>query len=281
MTIYIVINAILMSLGNIVKFPLIYKPTLRFNTCLTVIITAIIFGVDEFAYLPFSPLCDNKPALMVIYILTVLTCIVLIRTDKIIDVLVINGFYQFLYNVIGTAIIAILTVVYGAISGADISTWFSRSTSTTADFAIRYVATVLAFTVALIICRKCVPLMSNVSRRLKHLLFAGVVLPVFIFVVLKHIADPNHTQLFAGPLIICYGILLVILTVSFLVFFISIFVQIKEENRLVQAKIEAQSEYYRRVLRVQQELREAKHNLANRLAAYNISHNTDKKQGRI
>ena len=123
--------------------------------------------------------------------------------------------------------------------------------------------------------------MSNVSRRLKHLLFAGVVLPVFIFVVLKHIADPNHTQLFAGPLIICYGILLVILTVSFLVFFISIFVQTKEENRLVQAKIEAQSEHYRRVLRIQQELREAKHDLANRLAAYNISHNTDKKQERI
>lgn len=280
MTIYIVINAILMSLGNIVKFPLIYKPTLRFNTCLTVIITAIIFGVDEFAYLPFSPLCDNKPALMVIYILTVLTCIVLIRTDKIIDVLVINGFYQFLYNVIGTAIIAILTVVYGAVSGADISTWFSRSTSTTADFAIRCIATVLAFAVALIICRKCVPLMSNLSKRLKLPLFMGTAVPIFIFMVLRQAIDPDTSQMLAGAMVACYGILLTLMAVSLLVFFINVFLQTREYNQLIQAKIEAQSEHYHRVLKIQQELREAKHDLANRLVAYNISQSakTDSKK---
>ena len=280
MTIYIVKNSILMSLGNIVKFPLIYKSTLRFNTCLTVIITAIIFGLDEFAYLPFSPLCDNKPALMIIYLLTVLTCIVLIRTDKIIDVLVIDEVYQFLYNVIGTAIIAILTVVYGAISGADISTWFSRSTSTTADFAIRCIATVLAFTISLIICRKCVPLMSNLSKRLKLPLFMGTAVPVFIFMVLRHIIDPDTSQMLSGFLVVCYGILLTLMAISLLIFFINVFLKTREYNQLVQAKIEAQNEYYHRVLRIQQELREAKHDLANRLVAYNISQSakTDSKK---
>ncbi len=280
MIIYNIIHEAILILGNGVKFPIVYRSMLRFNLCTTLVI-ATVGALSDMAAIPSSPLYGNRAAMLAVYFITVLTFIVLIRPDKIIEGLIINCFYQFLYNIIGTALIAIIAIIYGAVSGADSSTWFSFSTSTVSDYIIRCISLILCFGISLIICRKCVPLMSNVSRRLKHLLFAGVVLPVFIFVVLKHIADPNHTQLFAGPLIICYGILLVILTVSFLVFFISIFVQIKEENRLVQAKIEAQSEYYRRVLRVQQELREAKHDLANRLAAYNISHNTDKKQGRI
>ena len=280
MIIYNIIHEAILILGNVVKFPIVYRSMLRFNLCTTLVI-ATVGALSDMAAIPSSPLYGNRAAMLAVYFITVLTFIVLIRPDKIIEGLIINCFYQFLYNIIGTALIAMITAIYGAASGADSSTWFSFSTSTFSDYIIRYISLILCFGISLIICRKCAPLLSNVSRRLKHLLFAGVVLPVFIFVVLKHIADPNHTQLFAGPLIICYGILLVILTVSFLVFFISIFVQTKEENRLVQAKIEAQSEHYRRVLRIQQELIEAKHDLANRLAAYNISHNTDKKQERI
>ena len=277
MIIYSIIHEAILILGNVVKFPIVYRSMLRFNLCTTLVI-ATIGALSDMAAIPFSPLYGNRAAMLIVYFITVLTFIVLIHPDKIIEGLIINCFYQFLYNIIGSALIAMMTAIYGAVSGADISTWFSFSTSTATDYIIRYVSLILCFGISLIICRKCAPLLANVSRRLKHLLFAGVVLPVFIFVVLKHIADPNHTQLFAGPLIICYGILLVILTVSFLVFFISIFVQTKEENRLVQAGIEAQSEHYRRVLGIQQELREAKHDLANRLAAYNVSQIANKER---
>lgn len=48
----------------------------------------------------------------------------------------------------------------------------------------------------------------------------------------------------------------------------------------MQAKTEAQNEYYYRVLKIQQELRETKHDLVNRLVAYNISQSakTDSKK---
>ena len=266
MIIYSIIHEAILILGNVVKFPIVYRSMLRFNLCTTLVI-ATIGALSDMAAIPFSPLYGNRAAMLIVYFITVLTFIVLIHPDKIIEGLIINCFYQFLYNIIGSALIAMMTAIYGAVSGADISTWFSFSTSTATDYIIRYVSLILCFGISLIICRKCAPLLANVSRR-----------PVFIFVVLKHIADPNHTQLFAGPLIICYGILLVILTVSFLVFFISIFVQTKEENRLVQAGIEAQSEHYRRVLGIQQELREAKHDLANRLAAYNVSQIANKER---
>ena len=61
------------------------------------------------------------------------------------------------------------------------------------------------------------------------------------------------------------------MAISLLVFFINVFFKTREENQLMQAKAEAQNEYYYRVLKIQQELRETKHDLVNRLVAYNIS----------
>ena len=61
------------------------------------------------------------------------------------------------------------------------------------------------------------------------------------------------------------------MAISLLIFFINVFLKTREENQLMQAKIEAQNEYYHRVLKIQQELREAKHDLVNQLVAYNIS----------
>ena len=89
----------------------------------------------------------------------------------------------------------------------------------------------------------------------------GTAVPIFIFMVLRQAIDPDTSQMLAGAMVACYGILLTLMAVSLLVFFI------------IQAKIEAQSEYYHRVLKIQQELREAKHDLANQLVAYNISQN--------
>ena len=148
------------------------------------------------------------------------------------------------------------------------------------NFAIRCIATVLAFTIALIICRKCVPLMSNLSKRLKLPLFMGTAVPIFIFMVLRQAIDPDTSLMLAGAMVAGYGIMLALMAVSLLIFFINVFLQTREYNQLVQAKIEAQNEYYHRVLRIQQELREAKHDLANRLVAYNISQSakTDSKK---
>lgn len=281
MLIYGIINAILMTLGNTVKFPVVYRSMLRFNVTATTIAAAVVYASDELAYMPFSPLCDNKAALMAVYLVTAAACVILAHPDRLADVLIMDCFYQFLYNTIGSAVIAVLTVIYGAVSGADSNTWFSRYTSTDADYIIRYAALIISFGISLILCRKCLPLILNIRSRLKHLLFVGTVIPVFTFMIIRHIADTDTAQMLSGFLVICYGILLTLMAVSLLVFFISVFLQTKEENRLMQARIEGQNEYYHRVLRLQQELREAKHDLANQLAAYNISQSKETDSGRL
>ncbi len=262
-----------MTAGVVIKFPLLYKNMLRFNVPVTVIITAVTSSAMELAYLPFSPLCDNAPALLFIYLLSVAVTVMLIRFDSLIDMLILDCFYQFFYNILGTAIVTVLTAIYGAITGDDTSTWFSRSTSTAADYIMRCAAVAVCFVIALIICRRCIPLIVNMNMKLKLPLFMGTALPVFIFMVIRHIVNPDASQMLSGFLVVCYGILLTLMAISLLVFFINVFLKTREENQLMQAKTEAQNEYYHRVLKIQQELREAKHDLANQLVAYNISQN--------
>ncbi len=98
--------------------------------------------------------------------------------------------------------------------------WFDRLTSTKSDFIIRMISTVICFAVSLAICRKCMAFMSNIKRKLKMLLFWGMILPLFAF---------------------------------------------------MQLKIEIQNQQYQRILKAQQEAREAKHDLNNRLAAYTVA----------
>ncbi len=268
---YHIIYALLMTAGLVIKFPLLYKNMLRFNVHITIIIATAVYAAEELSYLSFSPLCDNTSALFIMYLLAVATAIMLIRFDRIIDMLILDCFYQFLYNIIGTAIIAVMVAVYGAVTGADMNTWFAQSTSTAADCRIRCIALVMSVIIALVICRKCKPLMLNMSMKLKLPLFMGTAVPIFIFMVIRHIANPDASQMLSGFLVVCYGILLTLMAISLLIFFINVFLKTREENQLMQAKIETQNEYYHRVLKIQQELREVKHDLVNQLVAYNIS----------
>ena len=271
MTAYLITNSLLMIFGLTVKFPIVYKPILRFNMWFSTIVVALTYAAVEFAALPSSPVYDRPEAHLILYCISILVCIILARPDRIMEILIMEYFYQALYNILGTAIMAILTVAYGALSGADSTTWFSKSTSTASDYVLRFATLAICFAVSLVICRRCMPLVLNVNRKLKRLLFAGVILPVIIFVTLKVIINPDASQVLAGPLVICYGMLLLMVAVTLLIFFISIFLHSKEENNLIQTRLEAQNRHYHRVLKIQQELREAKHDLVNRMAAYNIS----------
>ena len=271
---YHIIYSLLMTTGTVIKFPFLYKNMLRFNIPVTVIITAVTSSAMEMSYLSFSPLCDNAPALLFIYLLSIAATVMLIRFDRLIDMLILDCFYQFFYNILGTAIMSVFIAVYGLITDADMNTWFSQSTSTVADYIIRYIAVTVCFIIGLVICRKCTPLIVNMSMKLKLPLFMGTALPIFIFMVMKHIANPDASQMLSGFLVICYGILLTLIAISLLIFFINVFLNTREENQLMQAKIEAQNEYYHRVLKIQQDLREAKHDLVNRLVAYNMSQST-------
>ncbi len=268
MTAYMIANSIVIIIGLTIKLPIICKPILRFNTWGTITIAAACYSIVQFAAQPFSPVYDKPMVHLALYFMSILVTIILAQPGRIMEMLIMDYFYQAWYNILGSGIMAIMTVAYGALSGADSTTWFTVSAITASDYVLRCIALVITFAVGLLICRRCMPLLLNVSKKMKTLLFAGTVLPAIIFITLKQIVNPDASQLLAGPLVVCYGVLLLVVTTTLLVFFINVFVQIREENNLIQARLESQSIYYHKVLEIQQELREAKHDLTNRMAAY-------------
>ena len=252
-------------------FIIIFKDMLRFNIYISTAIIAIVFAVDELVYMPFSPGYDSNIIITITYILMILTCILLVRPDKIIDMLIIDCFFHFLYNIIGTALMALSAAVYGAITGADPDTWFTTSTSTASDEIIRYVAVVVAAAVATIIVLKCMHIILNLNLRLKLPLFLGTAVPMYTFMILKNLLVYDSSQLLSGTFVVCYGLLLTIIAISLFVFFINVFLKTKGDNQLAQLQIEAQNAHYQKILNLQQELRETKHDLVNQLVAYRLS----------
>ncbi len=271
MLVYEIIDSALMASGHVAKYPVIYKSWLRFNVYVTMLIAAAVYGINEFAYLSVSPVSDNNIVLMLTWLLAEIVNILLVRRDKIIDMLILEYFYQFVYNIIGTGLIAAFTIIYSLLSGEAVSMQFDRLTATGSDFIIRIISTALCFAISLMLCRKCTVIMANLQRRLKLLLFWGMVVPLSAFMILKNLVALTAEDMAQGPLVVCYGLLLAWVSVCLLIFFTSVFLQTREDARLVQIKTEAQNLHYRRVLKAQQELREAKHDLKNRLVAYRMA----------
>ncbi len=276
MLIYEIIDSAIMTSGHVAKYPVIYKPWLRFNVYVTMLIAAVVYGIGELAYVSASPVSDNRVVLLLTWLMAEIVNILLVRKDKIIDMLILEYFYQFVYNIIGTGLIAAITTIYSLMSGETVNMSFDRLTATSSDFIIRIVSAALCFTISLMLCRKCTAIMANLQRGLKLLLFWGMVVPLSAFMILKNLVVLTAQDMAQGPVVVCYGLLLAWVSVCLLVFFISVFLQTREEARLMQIKTESQNLHYQRVLRAQQELREAKHDLKNRLAAYCMAgHNHD------
>ena len=278
MIIYELLDSTVMTLGHVFKYPVIYRSWLRFNVFITMLIAAVVYGIDTLIYTSISPLSENSACLLGTWFLAEIVNILMVRKDKIIDMLILEYFYQFIYNVIGTGLIALNTIIYGIISGAATDMWFSRQTLTGSDYVIRIISAAICFAISLMICRKVLVIMANMQKKLKLLLFFGMVVPMAVFMVIKNVVILTTENMLSGPLVILYGILLIWVSVCLLIFFVSVFMQTKENNRLIQTRIESQNMHYHRVLKAQQELREAKHDLVNTLAAYNISQTHHDKQ---
>ena len=75
--------------------------------------------------------------------------------------------YVFVYNIFGTAIISVLTTVYGLFTGKSNQTWFVAETMTQADVILKAMGIFLGYLVAILICRKCILLLEYLNEREK------------------------------------------------------------------------------------------------------------------
>ena len=270
---YSIIYATVFQLPFILSFYFLYKNWLRFSVPATMITASMIYGLDLLACrLPL--LSEAGWPLAIVSSVVMLIHVVLVRKEYIADTLITYELLALVLNVAASALMAALSFIYSRISGQSSETWYINETSTAADFIMETICVIAGAAFGLIVCRKCIPILQNVRSGLKLMLCMGFVFPLFLFIILSRIFVTEQEQQLGGPLVIAYGILLIVVSVSLLIFFISVFMQTKENNRLIQTRIESQNMQYHRVLKAQQELREAKHDLVNSIAAYSIAKTT-------
>ena len=270
---YSIIYATVFQLPFILSFYFLYKNWLRFSVPATMITASMIYGLDLLACrLPL--LSEAGWPLAIVSSVVMLIHVVLVRKEYIADTLITYELLALVLNVAASALMAALSFIYSRISGQSSETWYINETSTAADFIMETICVIAGAAFGLIVCRKCIPILQNVRSGLKLMLCMGFVFPLFLFIILSRIFVTEQEQQLGGPLVIAYGILLIVVSVSLLIFFISVFMQTKENNRLIQTRIESQNMHYHRVLKAQQELREAKHDLVNSIAAYSIAKTT-------
>ena len=270
---YSIIYATVFQLPFILSFYFLYKNWLRFSVPATMLTASMIYGLDLLACrLPL--LSEAGWPLAIVSSVVMLIHVVLVRKEYIADTLITYELLALVLNVAASALMAALSFIYSRISGQSSETWYINETSTAADFIMETICVIAGAAFGLIVCRKCIPILQNVRSGLKLMLCMGFVFPLFLFIILSRIFVTEQEQQLGGPLVIAYGILLIVVSVSLLIFFISVFMQTKENNRLIQTRIESQNMHYHRVLKAQQELREAKHDLVNSIAAYSIAKTT-------
>ena len=270
---YSIIYTIVFQLMFVPRFYFLYRNWLRFSLTSTIIIAALIYGFDFLAcHLPLFSEAGWLPTITSNFI--ILMHIALVRKECIADALIIYEMFDLVFNVGATALMAALSFIYSRISGQSSETWYITDTATPADFIMRTIGVIAGTASGLIVCRKCIPVLQSVRGRLKLMLCMGFVLPILLFITFSRIFITDSQQYLSGSFVIAYGILLIVVSVSLLIFFISVFMQTKENNRLIQTRIESQNMHYHRVLKAQQELREAKHDLVNSIAAYSIAKTT-------
>ena len=172
-----------------------------------------------------------------------------------------------LFNILGVAIIAVLTAFYGSFAGRESQTWFLDETATQADYIIKYIGMIIGYVVSFWIAKKCIPLLEYLTEKEVWLFSVGLVGLHVLFTFVTRTFMEDSSQYMAGFFVTLYGICnvgMALLGVSPLILPL---LRLRRENQKLRTQMEEQYAYYRKVLETQQLLREIRHDLKNRLVA--------------
>ena len=207
----------------------------------------------------------------VVSILIVLLMLTLMRKGTRRMMLIVFMLYAFIYNMLGVAVAAPLSSLYGAITKQSNQTWFVAETMTQADYVIRCIGIAVSYAAAIWLCRKCVHLLDYLRERERWIFSLALFLPNMLFILASRAFITSSDALLAGVFVNLYGIYSVWLCVFLTITLLLPLRRLQQENIRLEAQMQAQYQYYQKVLETQQKLREVRHDMKNRLAAETIS----------
>jgi hypothetical protein len=190
----------------------------------------------------------------VVSILIVLLMLTLMRKGTRRMMLIVFMLYAFIYNMLGVAVAATLSSLYGAITKQSNQTWFVAETMTQADYVIRCIGIAVSYAAAIWLCRKCVHLLDYLREREKWIFSLALFLPDMLFILASRAFITSSDALLAGFFVNLYGIYSVWLCVFLAITLLLPLRRLQHENIRLEAQMQAQYQYYQKVLETQQKL---------------------------
>ena len=182
--------------------------------------------------------------------------------------------YVFVYNIFGTAIISVLTTVYGFFTGKSNQTWFVAETMTQADVISKAMGIFLGYLAAILICRKCILLLEYLNEREKWIFSLGYAIADVLYLMGSRTFITSAEEQLGGIWVVLYALYSVWLAALTFLSLALPMIRLRRENRKLQIQMQEQYEYYQKVLETQFQLREIRHDLKNRLVAETVAKET-------
>lgn len=179
--------------------------------------------------------------------------------------------YVFVYNIFGTAIISVLTTVYGLFTGKSNQTWFVAETMTQADVILKTMGIFLGYLAAILICRKCILLLDYLNEREKWIFSLGYAIADVLYLMGSRTFMTSSAEFLGGIWVVLYALYSVWLAALVFLSLALPLIRLRRENHRLRIQMQEQYEYYQKVLETQLQLREIRHDLKNRLVAETVA----------
>lgn len=159
--------------------------------------------------------------------------------------------YVFVYNMFGTAIIFVLTTVYGLFTGKSNQTWFVAETMTQADVILKTVGIFLGYLAAILICRKCILLLEYLNEREKWIFSLGYAIADVLYLMGSRTFMTSSAEFLGGIWVVLYALYSVWLAILTFLSLALPLIRLRRENRRLRIQMEEQYKYYQKVLETQ------------------------------
>lgn len=274
MKVYSMLNTIISITPYLMLYWFVYKKWFRFNVGLSIFLFAVMYAF-EYGYLSRSGIGGEGRAWF--YLILFVANLLLFQKEMITRAMIVEVFFDFLYNVMGGIVMVILTSGYGMLTGADNQTWFATGHNTPVEYLFRYLMMPVTGAISCYITYKLLPLLEKLHNK-EHLWMAlGLTVPMVCFEFFKRWSIKSVEDYYGGIVVICYGLLMFVVGMTCVLCVLITTIRVRAERKEIQFKMELQREQYEEIRVLQQGVRELRHDIVNHLAAGTLSEESVKR----
>ncbi len=259
-----ILEYILMLTAYMIEYWVLFRNWFRFDKRIGMIFIALA-GIAEDCLVDFSGL--SAIGLISVHYIFFGINLIPFKKKMIGNLLIVRMIYLFLYNVIGTAAMVLCTTGYGLFMGTSNETWMTWPSRTPVDYVFRYITLIPVALFSAWIARRGSPLVEKLTRNERILLILGTVVPNYIFYAFKLLVAEDSSDYYGGIIVIFYGILMVVVGLCIVIFIEMALIRIGAERKEMKIRMELQNSQYEEICRLQDGVRELRHDFVNHMEA--------------